>query len=94
MSAGGIQESIFDKFYIYTSSEDAKPGAELCFNVSYMKQKSVSVVKMVRGHWFTVTFLLQAWRKYDSDRSGYIESNELKVKRVFQKSLTWKVNVV
>lgn len=24
--------------------------------------------------------LLQAWRRYDTDRSGYIESNELKVK--------------
>lgn len=22
---------------------------------------------------------MQAWRKYDTDRSGYIESNELKV---------------
>lgn len=49
---------------------------------------------MVHGRRFTVTFLLQAWRKYDSDRSGYIESNELKVKRDVQKSLTWKVNVV
>lgn len=80
MSAGGIQESIFDKFYICTSSEDTKPGAKLCFDVSYIEQKSVSVVKMVGGRWFTLTFLLQAWRKYDSDRSGYIESNELKVK--------------
>lgn len=26
-----------------------------------------------------LTFLLQAWRKYDTDRSGYIEANELKV---------------
>lgn len=25
-------------------------------------------------------YSLQAWRKYDSDRSGYIESNELKVR--------------
>lgn len=24
-------------------------------------------------------FPLQAWRKYDTDRSGYIEANELKV---------------
>lgn len=39
MSAGGIQESIFDRFYIYTSSEDAKPGAKLCFNVSYVELK-------------------------------------------------------
>ena len=26
-----------------------------------------------------VAFPLQAWRKYDTDRSGYIEANELKV---------------
>lgn len=40
MSAGGIQESIFDKFYIYTWSEDAEPGAKLCFNVSYVEQEA------------------------------------------------------
>lgn len=27
----------------------------------------------------TQCFIFQAWRKYDTDRSGYIESNELKV---------------
>lgn len=26
-----------------------------------------------------LAFPLQAWRKYDTDRSGYIEANELKV---------------
>ena len=26
-----------------------------------------------------MAFPLQAWRKYDTDRSGYIEANELKV---------------
>lgn len=36
------------------------------------------------------TFLLQAWRKYDSDRSGYIESNELKVK--YEVCVTQRVN--
>lgn len=51
------------------------------------------MVKMVHGRWLTLTFLLQAWRKYDSDRSGYIEANELKVKRDVQRSLTWKLNV-
>lgn len=28
-----------------------------------------------------LAFPLQAWRKYDTDRSGYIEANELKVGR-------------
>ena len=31
-----------------------------------------------------LTFPLQAWRKYDTDRSGYIEANELKVGRVLE----------
>lgn len=39
---------------------------------------------MICGCPFTVTFLLQAWRKYDSDRSGYIESNELKVNMKYE----------
>lgn len=30
-----------------------------------------------------ITLLLQAWRRYDTDRSGYIEANELKVKHIF-----------
>lgn len=28
--------------------------------------------------WNRLTFPLQAWRKYDTDRSGYIEANELR----------------
>lgn len=47
---------------------------------------------LVSGCPFTLTFLLQAWRKYDSDRSGYIESNELKVKYEVRKCVTRKVN--
>lgn len=42
-----------------------------------------------RGRWQGLTrvvsrlaFPLQAWRKYDTDRSGYIEANELKVRSV------------
>lgn len=42
-----------------------------------------------RGRWQGLTrvgnrlaFSLQAWRKYDTDRSGYIEANELKVRLV------------
>lgn len=34
------------------------------------------------GHKPTLTFTVvasQAWRRYDTDRSGYIEANELKV---------------
>lgn len=34
------------------------------------------------GHKPTLTFAVaasQAWRRYDTDRSGYIEANELKV---------------
>lgn len=48
---------------------------------------------MISGCPLTVTFLLQAWRKYDSDRSGYIESNELKVKYEVQKCVTQNINV-
>lgn len=49
---------------------------------------------MISERSFTVTFLSQAWRKYDSDRSGYIESNELKVKHDVQKSLKENVNAL
>lgn len=42
----------------------------------------VIVVHTFSENYFNnITLLLQAWRKYDSDRSGYIESNELKVKK-------------
>lgn len=47
---------------------------------------------MISGCPFTVTFLLQAWRRYDSDRSGYIESNELKVKYEVHMCATQTVN--
>lgn len=73
------------------------PGANLSFSVS-----SIDLIKgfllsrvahvLISGCPFTITFLLQAWRKYDSDRSGYIESNELKVKYQVRKCVTQNVN--
>lgn len=50
------------------------------------QQVPVRPITENRGRWQGLThvmdrlaFLLQAWRKYDTDRSGYIEANELKV---------------
>lgn len=37
---------------------------------------------------------LQAWRKYDSDRSGYIESNELKVSPSVPMSAIKQINAM
>lgn len=40
-----------------------------------------------------VALLSQAWRRYDTDRSGYIESNELKVKHNVSNSAIKLINV-
>ena len=37
-------------------------------------------MNMLSENCLNVALVLQAWREYDSDRSGYIEANELKVK--------------
>lgn len=73
------------------------PGANLSFSVSSIDLKKGGLLSrvahvLISGCPFTITFLLQAWRKYDSDRSGYIESNELKVKYEVRKRVTQSAN--
>lgn len=48
--------------------------------ILYRENLCVFLYSLLFESYCNVTLLLQAWRKYDTDRSGYIESNELKVK--------------
>lgn len=58
------------------------PSLCLCLVTSIMPDN----IENVRSQFYcnNIPLLLQAWRRYDSDRSGYIESNELKVKYIHQ----------
>ena len=92
VSAGGVQVSIFeksfDKLYLRNVRYTLVPPCHFIL-LSFFVRKPDNIQRkcvFFCTHVFSesccniIALLLQAWRRYDTDRSGYIESNELKVK--------------
>ena len=92
VSAGGVQVSIFeksfDKLYLRNVRYTLVPPCHFVL-LSFFVRKPDNIQRkcvFFCTHVFSesccniIALLLQAWRRYDTDRSGYIESNELKGK--------------